>query len=578
MFSLHGSALGGGIAIGRARRIAPQLRDVARYRIEPQRVAAEALRIECAIADARQELEQVCEELPASAPAEARSLIDIHLMILQDDLLVEGARAIVLDHGWNAEWAVATQAQELAGKFDEFEDLYMRERGRDVRQVAERLLKTLSGSRASESTENDEPELFVAEDISPADMLMLRNSIGFAIDLGGTTSHAAILARSLNIPSIVGLHCARELIRDDDWLILDADAGVLIVAPDDEVLAQYRTLQAEALLARDKLKRLIHVPAVTVDGVAVELWANIELSGEAEAACEAGAAGVGLFRSEFLFMNRLDLPDEDEQFEAYRDAVVAMRGRPVTIRTLDAGADKPIEAMKDLVAANPALGQRAIRFSLAQPETFLVQLRAMLRASAFGKVRILLPMLAHGHEVDQSLRLIGQAREQLRDAGIPQAQRVEVGGMIEIPAAALSAAYFARRLDFLAIGTNDLTQYTLAIDRDDNTVAALYDPYHPAVLRLIAGTIRAANKLRRGVSVCGELAGEPAATPLLLGMGLRQFSMHPANLLRVKREVLQSNAGILSSRVARVLRAEDPVRARALREHLLDPERGGHTG
>ncbi len=573
MFSLHGSGLGGGIAIGRAHRLAPQLLDVAHYRIEQHRVGAELVRIDCAIVDSRQALETLTENLPSSAPAEARALIDIHLMLLEDELFVQGARAIVTEQGWNAEWAVATRAQELAEQFDEFEDLYMRERGRDVRQVAERLLKSLSGTSAQVSGAGAESPIFVAEDISPADLLAMRNGIGFAIDLGGTTSHAAILARSLQVPTVVGLGCARELIRDDDWVILDADAGVVIVAPDEEVLAQYRTLQAEGLLVKDKLKRLTNVPAVTVDGVGVELLANIELPGEAESAREMGADGVGLFRSEFLFMNRPDLPDEDEQFEAYRDVVVAMRGKPVTIRTLDAGADKPIAAMKAIHSANPALGRRAIRLSLAEPEIFLVQLRAMLRAGRFGRVRILLPMLAHGHEVDQSLRLIEQAREQLRDRRVAFAEHVEVGGMIEIPAAALSADYFAGRLDFMAIGTNDLAQYTLAIDRDDYAVAALYDPYHPAVLRLIAGTIRAANKRRRQVSVCGEFAGEPEATALLLGMGLRQFSMHPASLLRIKREVLHADAGKLAVRVARLLRADDPIRARAMRERLTDPER-----
>ncbi|MBW6493057.1 MAG: phosphoenolpyruvate--protein phosphotransferase [Burkholderiaceae bacterium] len=572
MFSLHGSGLGGGIAIGRAQRLAPQLLDVAHYRIEPHRIEVELVRIDRAIAESRQALVTITEDLPASAPAEARALIDIHLMLLEDELFVQGARALVADQGWNAEWAVASRAQELAEQFDEFEDLYMRERGRDVRQVAERLLNSLGGTSARVGGEGVETPVFVAEDISPADMLALRNAFGFVIDLGGTTSHAAILARSLQVPTVVGLGCARELIRDDDWVILDADAGLIIVAPDEEVLAQYRTLQAESLLAQDKLKRLAKVPAVTVDGVAVELLANIELPGEAEAAHQLGADGVGLFRSEFLFMNRSDLPNEDEQFEAYRDVIVAMRGKPVTIRTLDAGADKPIEAMKEWQSANPALGLRAIRFSLAEPEIFLVQLRAMLRAGRFGKLRILLPMLAHGHEVDQSLRLIEQAREQLRSRRVLAAEHVEVGGMIEVPAAALAADYFARRLDFLAIGTNDLAQYTLAIDRDDHAVAALYDPYHPAVLRLVARTIRAANKRRRQVSVCGEFAGEPEATALLLGMGLRQFSMHPASLLRIKREVLHADAAKLASRVARLLRTDDPDRVRALRERLGDPE------
>ncbi|MCP5265832.1 MAG: phosphoenolpyruvate--protein phosphotransferase [Burkholderiaceae bacterium] len=564
MFSLYGIGLGGGIAIGRARMLAPQMRDVVRYRIAPARVDAEAVRLDAALGDVRQELEAVSEHLPEAAPPEARALIDVHLMILEDPMLVDGTRAMIFEDHWNADWALATQAHALAAQFEAFEDQYLRERSRDVRQVTDRVLKALAGSGGKEAGQVGEAMVFVAEDIAPADMLTLRNPLGFAIDLGGTTSHTAILARSMNVPAVVGLHCAHELVRDDDCIIIDGERGLLIVDPDEMVLAEYRHRQAAGELERQKLRRLIHVPARTLDGTEVELHANIELPEEAEPARQAGATGVGLYRTEFLFMNRRDLPTEDEQFEAYRDAVVAMDGLPVTIRSLDIGADKALSSIDPVVMPNPALGLRAIRFCLSRPDMFLAQLRAILRASAFGRVRLLLPMLTHGHEVEQTFRLVDRARAELRATGHDFDEAMPVGGMIEVPAAALSAAMLLRRLDFVSIGTNDLIQYTLAIDRADHAVSDLYDPFHPAILRLISGTIRAANKAGKPVSVCGEMAGDPYATRMLLGMGLVQFSMHPASLLRVKREVLLADAGKLRTRVARLLANDDPARVQAL--------------
>ncbi|MBK8766820.1 MAG: phosphoenolpyruvate--protein phosphotransferase [Burkholderiaceae bacterium] len=470
--------------------------------------------------------------------------IKVHSMILDDPSLAEAALDHVIDQGWNAEWAVSSQADHLANQFAEFDDPYLRERGRDVQQVTDRVLKELAGMRGLRSA--GEPAIYVAADIAPSDMLSLKNALGFAIDLGGTTSHTAILARSMNVPAVVGLNCASELIEDDEWLILDGQAGLVIVAPDEPLLAEYRHRQAASLLEREKLRRLVHVPGNTWTAWRWRCMANIEMPEEAEQAREVGADGIGLFRSEFLFLNRRDLPTEDEQYEAYRAAVLAMRGKPVTIRTLDVGADKALDEPQAAVSPNPALGLRAIRFCLAEPSMFLAQLRAILRASAHGPVRILIPMLAHNHEIEQSLVMIAQAREQLLDRGQPFADHVPVGGMIEVPAAALSVSLFLRRLDFLSIGTNDLIQYTLAIDRADHAVAQLYDPFHPAVLKLIAMTIRAARRAGKPVAVCGELAGELSATRLLLGMGLQQFSMHAASLLPVKREVLLSDVSALS--------------------------------
>jgi phosphoenolpyruvate-protein phosphotransferase (PTS system enzyme I) len=570
MFSLHGTGIGGGIVVGRAVVLESRLIDVPRYRITPEQRAAELGRLDRAIDVVRLELANLGEQLPVDAPPEAQALLQIHAMMLEDPSLVEQTRLAVELHGQNAEWAFFAQVEHLAAQFEQFEDAYLRERGRDLTQVADRVLKALSGSgrRLPERPKpGDVPLVFIAHDVAPADMLHLKQAGGFALDLGGTASHTAILARSMNVPAVVGLNTGSLLVRDDDWVVLDGDAGVLMVAPDAIVLEEYRHRMMLGLLERKQLERLVHVPTATVDRVPIELHANIELPAEAEQAIEAGAAGIGLFRTEFMFMNRDDRPGEDEQYEAYAAAVIAMRGRPVTIRTIDIGADKPLrgddEGHDQAAAANPALGQRAIRYSLAEPDMFLEQLRAIHRAAEHGPVRLLIPMLVHGHEVEQSLRLIAQAREQVSVRTRRSGPEVPVGGMIEVPAAALTAGMFARRLDFLSIGTNDLIQYTLAIDRTDHAVASLYDPFHPAVLQLVSQTIRAAVRAGKPVSVCGEMAGDLEATRLLIGMGLRSFSMHPASLLRVKREILRCDAARLRTRVSRLLGSDDPVKVQA---------------
>ena len=573
MVRLEGTGIGGGIAVGRARVLEVASRDVPRRRIDSAETGAEQLRLAQAVGQVKAELAGLVESLPKGAPTEAAALLEVHAMILDDPALSGAAREAIVEHLWNAEWALSAQAGHLAAQFEALEDAYLRERGRDVQQVADRVMRALAGL-GGPAADVSEPVIFVAEDISPADMLTMRSALGFAIDLGGITSHTAILARSMNVPAVVGLGAARARVQDDDWLILDGDAGVVIVAPDAGVLADYRARQAAGERERVELRRLTGVAAVTRDGAAVALQVNIERPDEAAAAADSGASGVGLFRSEFLFMNRAELPGEDEQFEAYRTVVRAMQGRPVTIRTIDVGADKTLNAgaASASVATNPALGRRAIRYSLAQPEVFLAQLRAILRASADGPVRLLVPMIAHHHEVDSLMRLLGQAREQLRDSGQAFDAGLAVGAMIEVPAAALCAGYFASRLDFLSIGTNDLIQYTLAIDRADHEVASLYDPFHPAVLRLVAGTIEAGRRAGRPVSVCGEMAGDWRATRLLLGMGLVEFSMHPANLLRVKREVLQADVARLSSAVARIVANDDPAQVAAALEALARSE------
>jgi phosphotransferase system enzyme I (PtsI) len=568
-FTLHGIPVSRGIAIGRAHLLAPAALDVKHYLIAEEQVEAEVLRLQKAIATVHKELQTIWNDLPKDSPAELGAFIDVHALILSDPMIAEAPLDIIRARYYNAEWALVTQIDELSAQFDEIEDAYLRERKADIQQVGERVLKVLTGSAGTlpggdGSEESVGSMIVVAHDISPADMLQFKDRAfgGFVTDLGGQNSHTAIVARSLDIPAAVGMTNASALIQQGDWLIIDGDAGVVIVDPTPTVLDQYRERQARLMRERKKLGKLRKTRAITRDGTEIELLANIELPEDCAAAMEAGAAGVGLFRSEYLFMGRTGylnkLPSEDEQFESYRKAVMAMKGRPVTIRTLDIGADKPLDVAEQ-TALNPALGLRAIRFCLAEPQIFLGQLRAILRASAYGPVRLLIPMLAHAFEIDQTLAMIEQAKEQLRDAGRKFDPLIPVGAMIEIPAAALTLPMFVKKMDFLSIGTNDLIQYTLAIDRADHEVAHLYNPLHPAVLQLLASTIATGAKAGVPVAVCGEMAGDAKLTRLLLGMGLREFSMHPTQLLSVKQEILNSDLGVIGPHVRKILRSFDPV-------------------
>jgi len=568
-FTLHGIPVSRGIAIGRAHLLRPAALDVKHYLVSEERVEAEVLRLSSAIATVHRELQAIWKDLPPDAPSELGAFIDVHALILSDPIISEQPLEIIRSRHYNAEWALLTQIDELSAQFDEIEDAYLRERSNDIRQVGDRILKVLTGS-ATVLPKSDEPEeavnhvIVVAHDISPADMLQFRDRafVGFVTDLGGQNSHTAIVARSLDIPAAVGMSNASSLISQDDWVIIDGDAGIVIVDPSPIVLDQYRAVQVRLLRERKKLGKLKKTPAITKDGMAISLLANIELPEDCVGALEAGAAGVGLFRSEFLFMGRTGvankLPSEDEQFESYRKAVLAMKGRPVTIRTLDVGADKPLDKAEE-TALNPALGLRAIRYCLAEPQMFLTQLRAILRASAYGPINLLIPMLSHAFEIEQSLAMIEQAKGQLRDAKKKFNANIPVGAMIEIPAAALTLPLFIKRMDFLSIGTNDLIQYTLAIDRVDHEVAHLYNPLHPAILYLLSTTITAGAKAGVPVAVCGEIAGDIKLTRLLLGMGLREFSMHPAQLLAVKQEIINSDIGLLGPPAKRILRAYDPL-------------------
>jgi phosphotransferase system enzyme I (PtsI) len=570
-FTLRGVGVSGGIAIGHAHLVSQVTLEVAHYAVPQSEIENEAARLDSAFNMVRAELDSLHASVSGPAAAEYGAFLDLHRMILDDSTLSVAAKTYVTQNQCNAEWAVTQQMNVLLEQFEQIEDDYLRERKTDVVQVVERVLKALLGhpGYVPPPVKHDGDSILVAHDLSPADVIQYKRHrfTAFLTDLGGLTSHTAIVARSLNIPSIVALHHARQLIRDNDLLIVDGSQGVVIINPDKRVLSEYRSRQSQLELEKRKLKRIKSTAATTVDGCSVELFANIELPQDIEQVKESGATGIGLFRSEFLFLNRDDLPTEDEQFEAYRTVARKMQGLPVTIRTFDLGTDKNLDSAKR-VAVNPALGLRAIRLSLAEPQMFHTQLRAILRASRHGQIRILLPMLSCVSEIDQTLRLIENAKQSLREEKITFDEKIQVGGMIEIPAAALSLDIFMRKLDFLSIGTNDLIQYTLAIDRTDDSVAHMYDPLHPAVLRLVAHVIRSASRAKVPVAVCGEMAGDIAFTRLLLGFGLRQFSMHPAQLLRVKQEVLRSNVPVVTPLTHKILKTDDPVKIHQLLKKL----------
>ncbi len=578
-FSVHGLPVSRGVAIGRAVIVTSSRVDVAHYRVGQAQVGGEIERLRRARNAVVDEIVQVqrtlSEQSGKDAHPELGALLDVHLMLLQDEQLIGGVKHWIVDRQYNAEWALTAQLEVIARQFDEMEDPYLRERKADLEQVVERMLRVMRGaaspvadasthpSVAAVDAGTELPLVLIAHDLSPADMLQFKHSVfaGFVTDVGGKTSHTAIVARSMDIPAVVGARLASHLVQQDDWVIIDGDAGVLVVDPSPLMLADYGFKQRQGGVERERLSRLRNTPAVTLDGKKIELLANIEQPTDAASALKAGADGVGLFRSEFLFMGRHGKPPgEEEQYLAYCAAVDGMQGLAVTIRTVDIGADKPLDrsnrASDDHL--NPALGLRAIRWSLADPSMFLMQLRAILRAAARGSVNLLIPMLAHAHQIRQTLALVRRAREQLDEQGQVYGP-VQLGAMIEIPAAALTIPLFLRHFDFLSIGTNDLIQYTLAVDRADEAVAHLYDPLHPAVLQLLANTISLCLAQGKGVSVCGEMAGDVAMTRLLIGLGLRCFSMHPSQILAVKQQILRCDTERLKGWAQSVLTAEDPA-------------------
>ncbi len=581
-FQVFGIAVSQGVAIGRAVLVGAGRVDVAHYFVDPVQVAAEVQRCQSACARVADELVTLRDELPSDAPPELAALLDVHLMLVRDEAFVGGAMQWIVERRYNAEWALAAQMEALGRQFDDMEDEYLRERKSDLEQVVERILTALNreaqgvdfeaGHAAPRDFAGDDPLLLVAADIAPADLIGFRKGVfqGFITDIGGRTSHTAIVARSMNIPAVVGAREASRLIRQDDWVIIDGDAGIAIVDPSPIVLDEYRFRQRQADLERERLSLWRHRPAVTLDGQVIEMLANIELPDDAEAAVASGAEGVGLFRTEFLFMNRGGkLPSEEEQYQAYRRALEHLQGRPLTIRTVDVGADKPLDRAADARhdnILNPALGLRAIRWSLSEPLMLRQQLRAVHRAAAHGPVKLLIPMVAHLAELLAVRAALDQVRGQWSIELDGPWHPVELGIMVEIPATALILERMLPHVDFVSIGTNDLIQYTLAIDRADESVAHLYDPWHPAVLHLIGRVIQQARAAGKSVSVCGEMAGDLSFTELLVGLGLRSFSMNPPQITRVKQRILRADATKLAQAALEVLGSDNPHdKARQLR-------------
>ena len=558
-FNIHGVAVSNGIAIGKAHLISNALLEVVHYQLETHQVANETQRLSCAINEVKKDLIKIKKQLHKDSSEEFSPFIDTHLMILSDKNFSERPKKIITKDKCNAEWALKKQMDFIVNKFELIDDEYIKERKNDVIQVVERILKVLLGHPNQTNQINKESStILVAHDISPADALQFKKHqyAAFITDMGGSTSHTAILARSLNIPSIVALQNARNLIKNNEQIIVDGNQGIVIINPSEDILEEYQERQNIWEIEQKKLSKIKNIQCKTLNNEKIELLANIEVPGDISSVKETRASGIGLFRTEFLFMNRKNLPNEEEQFEIYKSVVKSMKDKTVVIRTLDSGADK-LTSADTTISSNPALGLRAIRLCLSEPQLFNIQLRAILRASRFGKIKILIPMLSSLTELRQTKLLIQRAKMSLRNEKKLYDDNIKIGAMIEVPAVAINADIFAQELDFLSIGTNDLIQYTLAIDRTDDRVSHLYNSLHPAILKLINTTIKAGKKHKKEVSICGEMAGDSKLTKLLLGMGLRHFSMHPSRILSVKKQVLNSNTLKLTTLADKILKAKE---------------------
>ncbi len=577
---LHGVAAGKGIAIGRAHLVVRGHEEVPQYDLAENEIDAETARFEAAIKTTRRQLEQIRSTIPENAPTELGAFISLHLMLLTDVTLSREPLDIIEEQHINAEWALKIQTDRLSQQFEAINDEYLRTRKQDMLQVVERIHNNLTGSGNELNLDANllDDTILIAHDLSPADTVHLKEQrvTAFVTDAGGPTSHTAILGRSLDIPSVIGLRNARRLISEHEWVIVDGINGVLIINPDDIVLAEYRRKLRAYKSKQRELNKLKNTAATTEDGTQIELYANIENAEDIKALHKFGADGVGLFRSEYLYLNRDTLPDEEEQYGVYADIVKKMKGKPLTIRTVDLGVDKNPRWFGQNGtpngSLNPALGLTGIRLCLAEPVMFRTQMRAILRAAAHGPVKMMWPMIASVSELKQCLTHLDTARRQLAERGEAFGE-VSAGCMIEIPSAALTVSSLLKPVDFVSIGTNDLIQYTLSVDRGDDAVSYLYQPAHPAVLRLLAHIIRTANRMNKTVSLCGEMAGDTTFTRLLLGMGLRSFSMNTNNLLAVKDIVIHSHIDHLEQEILRILRNEDPDKADKLLKQLNQAEK-----
>ena len=579
MMVLHGYAAGKGIAIGRAHLVVRGISELPQYHLPESELAGEVARFEAAVKATRKQLEQLRSAIPENAPAELGAFISLHLMLLGDVTLSREPADILQEQAINAEWALKIQTDRLSQQFDEIDDEYLRQRKQDMLQVVERIQKNLAGQSTELNLDANllDDTILIAHDLSAADTLFFKDQRieGFVTDIGGPTSHTAILGRSLNIPSVIGVGNARQLISEHEWVIVDGIQGVLIIDPDELVLAEYRLRLKHYRSRLRALNKIKKTAAATLDSEEIELFANIESADDVKALHNIGADGVGLLRTEFAYLNRDSLPEEEELYQLYSDIAKKLKGKPLTIRTVDLGVDKNPRWFgtggTPNGSINPALGLTGIRLCHAEPVMFRTQMRAVLRAAVHGKLRIMFPMISSLSELKQSLTHLEMARKQLAERQ-EKFGELEVGCMIEIPSAALTVSSLLKWVDFVSVGTNDLIQYTLSVDRSDDAVSYLYQPAHPAIIRLLAHIIRTANRMGKGVSVCGEMAGDTKYTRMLLGLGLRKFSMNINNLLDVKDVVLHSHTERLENEMAKLLRNEDPDKMDALLKKLNESD------
>ena len=579
MMVLHGYAAGKGIAIGRAHLVVRGISELPQYHLPESELAGEVARFDAAVKATRKQLEQLRSAIPENAPAELGAFISLHLMLLGDVTLSREPADILQEQAINAEWALKIQTDRLSQQFDEIDDEYLRQRKQDMLQVVERIQKNLAGQSTELNLDANllDDTILIAHDLSAADTLFFKDQRieGFVTDIGGPTSHTAILGRSLNIPSVIGVGNARQLISEHEWVIVDGIQGVLIIDPDELVLAEYRLRLKHYRSRLRALNKIKKTAAATLDGEEIELFANIESADDVKALHNIGADGVGLLRTEFAYLNRDSLPEEEELYQLYSDIAKKLKGKPLTIRTVDLGVDKNPRWFgtggTPNSSLNPALGLTGIRLCHAEPVMFRTQMRAVLRAAVHGKLRIMFPMISSLSELKQSLTHLDTARKQLAERQEAFGE-LEVGCMIEIPSAALTVSSLLKWVDFVSVGTNDLIQYTLSVDRSDDAVSYLYQPAHPAIIRLLAHIIRTANRMGKGVSVCGEMAGDTKYTRMLLGLGLRKFSMNINNLLDVKDVVLHSHTERLENEMAKLLRNEDPDKMDALLKKLNESD------
>lgn len=571
----NGIGVSRGIAIGDAYLLRRNQIDVTSRSLTKKSVPTEVRRFKRALKAARVQLLTARDNIPKEAPSDVSAFIETHILMLDDGVLSQRPIEIIKSELINAEAALQQQREELIKVFGSMEDVYLATRIDDVNHVIDSVLRALDDSaEPAEGPEHWKGQIIVADDLTPADTVTMQHHgvAGFITETGGQLSHTAILARSLGIPAIVGIPNIRKYINSGEILTLDGRLGMVLAEPTDQMLTNFKRQQKETKLKKRELSKLIDTEAITLDGVKLKLSANIEIEEDIKALKRVNANGVGLYRTEFLYLNQATIPTEQEHFKVYTKVLRSLKGETLTIRTADLGADKQLDSQLSMrerpLAHNPAMGLRGIRLCLSDPSLFLPQLRAILRASARGPIRMLIPMLTNIAEVDQCLKLLEQVKQNLRDENIEFDESMPVGAMVEVPAAAIAAAQFAERLDFLSIGTNDLIQYTLAIDRIDDQVDYLYDPMHPAVLQLIKTTIDAGQKCGIPVTMCGEMAGDSRYVRVLLGLGLTEFSMPPNLILETKRSLISARRSTLKKQVNALLNANTSEDQKAILDKI----------